>query len=144
VARPVNERLERHAAAHIKRAHALGRIDFVAGNGEQVHAERVDVRGNLADRLRRVRVHQNAMLPSNAANRGDRLHRTHLVCVHDADKNRLRRDRAPHVVRIDAAKPINRNDGHLEAQSREEAAGPKDCGMLNFPATIKMRRRQSG
>jgi hypothetical protein len=48
VARAVDQRVKRGARADIERADALGGIELVAGHGEQVHAELVDVDRHLA------------------------------------------------------------------------------------------------
>ena len=67
VARAVDQRLEPHAAAHVQRTDALGGIELVAGDRQQIDAELVDVGGDLADRLGRVGVEQDAVLAGDRA-----------------------------------------------------------------------------
>src|SRR5262245_22589824 len=132
VATSVDQRLKRRAAAHVERTHALRRIDLVAGNGEEVDAKHIDVRGNLADRLCRVGMQQNAVRAGDATNLDDRLDRADLVVgMHDADEDGPRRDRPSHIVGIDAADPIDGNNGDREALLLKEAAGSEDRGMLH-------------
>src|SRR5262249_16617959 len=73
--RSMDERLKRGTAADVEGADALGRIEFVAGDGEQVYAKPFHVRGNLSDRLRRISVQYNAMLARDMAYIANRLYR---------------------------------------------------------------------
>jgi len=49
--------------------------------------------------------------------------------VHDADKNRARRDRSAKVVGINAARAVNRQIGDAGAQALEKPARFDDGGM---------------
>jgi hypothetical protein len=75
----VNQRLERGAPARIERTDALRRVELMAGDRQQVDAERVDSGRDLADRLRRVRVEADAVLAGDGADLFDRLDRADLV-----------------------------------------------------------------
>jgi hypothetical protein len=104
----------------------------VAGNGEQVDAQCVHVGGDLSHRLGGVGMDENAVLAGDAADLGDRLDGAHLIVgMHDADENGLRRNRPGHIVGIDPAEAVDRNDAHVEALPIQEAAGPEDCPMLD-------------
>ena len=52
------QRRELHAAAHIQRADALGRMQLVSGQRQHVDAGRLHVDGEFPDRLHRVGVKQ--------------------------------------------------------------------------------------
>src|SRR5262249_26459535 len=60
VARAEHERNERRAALHVERADALGSVELVAGDREEVELELARVDGHLAERLRRVGVNDGA------------------------------------------------------------------------------------
>src|SRR5690349_20728446 len=68
VASAVDQRFERKSSPYIQGADAFGRIDLVAGDGQQVDAKFIDRSCDLADRLRRIRMQGNAVL---ARDRGD-------------------------------------------------------------------------
>ena len=92
------------AGAHVERAHALGRVELVAGEAQEVDAQLAHVHPDLAGRLRRVRVHQDPALVGEARDLGDRLDRSDLVVrVHDADEDRLRGEGRRDVGRVDPA-----------------------------------------
>jgi len=49
VSRAMDQRFELDATADIERANTLGRIELVAGDRQQVDAERIDFGRNFAD-----------------------------------------------------------------------------------------------
>src|SRR6476619_5575441 len=53
----MNERLERHPPADIKRSDAFRGIELVPCDGQKIDAEFADVDRHLAERLRAVRMH---------------------------------------------------------------------------------------
>ena len=78
----------------------LGRAELVPDEREHVDAHRVHVHRQLADALRRVRVHEHAR-PRALARRGDlgdRLHRAHL-CVVVQQERAVKASRGAVVVR---------------------------------------------
>ena len=78
----------------------LGRAELVPDEREHVDAHRVHVHRQLADALRRVRVHEHAR-PRALARRGDlgaRLHRAHLWVVAQQARS-VRASRGAVVVR---------------------------------------------
>ena len=58
----VNQWFKRYATANKQRADALGRIELVTGDRQQIDAEFVHIGRNLADGLGGVGVKQNAVL----------------------------------------------------------------------------------
>src|SRR3546814_10314321 len=64
LAAAVDQRLQAHAraAAHVERADALGAIELVAGDAEQIDAERRHVERHLADCLGGVAVEVGALV----------------------------------------------------------------------------------
>ena len=89
----MNEWLKRYATANEQGADPLWRIDLVAGDREEIDAQLTYVGCNLADRLRRIGVKQNAALMSDPGALLDRLNCADLVIgMHDADKDRAWRD----------------------------------------------------
>src|SRR6266446_7706554 len=105
----VNQGFQLDTAPYIERADALGGVELVAGDGEQIDAELVDFGRDLSDRLRRVGVKANSVLPRDGADFLDRLDGADLVVgMHDAYQDRLRSNGATHVLGIDPARAIDR------------------------------------
>src|SRR5439155_22918937 len=94
----VDERVERGARPNVEGADALGRVELVAGDGQQVDAEAasstggaaarerapgaegvVDAGRDLADRLGGVGVERQAARAADAGDLGDRLEGADLV-----------------------------------------------------------------
>src|SRR6266702_995173 len=104
----MNEWLERYTAAYEQGANSLWRIDLMACDRKEIDGEVAYVGRNLADGLRRISVKQYVVLMSNPGAFLDRLDGADLVIgMHDADKDRARRDRHAKVVRIDPARAVN-------------------------------------
>ena len=53
-------------ATHIKDTNALGRVELVAGECQQIYSQLIHVDGDLARRLRRVSVQEDASLTRDA------------------------------------------------------------------------------
>ena len=112
VPRPVNERLEQHALAHVQRADALRRVELVAGDRQQIDAElvHVDRRSCRPTAPRRCGSERRARARCAAHGR-DRLDRADLVVgVHDADQDGARRDRLAEDLRDRPAPSDRRED----------------------------------
>ncbi len=108
---------------NVQGAYALGRMELVTREAQQVDAELVDPRRNLADRLRRVRVKRHAVLARDAGAFPDRLNRSDLVVrMHDADQAGPRRDRAAQLVRLEPAGPVDGKPRDSHAEALEERA----------------------
>ena len=75
----------------VQRADVLGRVEFVAGQRQQIHLERLDINCDLARRLRGVSVQQDAPGPGQRHNLGHRLNRAdRIVGMHDRHQRRVR------------------------------------------------------
>src|SRR5262245_32190688 len=143
----VAERLKRRPTTDIERANTLGRVDLVAGNGEQVDAKAVQVSGNLSDRLCGVGMEQNSVLTCDTAYLGDRLDRAYLVVgVHEADQDGSGADRPSDIVCINPAKAVDGHNADLEAELRQEPARFDNCRMLDGAGddVITLRLQRTG
>src|ERR1035437_5264587 len=86
----VHDGREAGALAHVERAYALGRIELVTAHAVEVHAERLDVHGDFAERLHAIHVEGGAGLVGDPGDFGDGLERAEFVIgVHDADQHGL-------------------------------------------------------
>jgi len=104
-------RFDGSAVSHVERTDALGSIELVAGERQQVDAERIDVERDLAGRLGRVGMHQAAVGARQPGDLGDRLEGADLVVgVHHRDQCRVRAQRRRDVGRRDAARRIDADD----------------------------------
>src|SRR5262249_1032837 len=112
VAAAVDERVEADAwvlAAAGGRPLALGPVDLVGRDAQQVDAHRLDVERHLAGGLHGVGVEQDALLLADFADLLNRLYGADLVVGgHEADEDRLRRQRLRHLPRRHLAAPVHR------------------------------------
>ena len=132
VAGAVDERFERNPAPHVERADALRRVELVAGEREKVHAEVVDSRFDLADRLCRVGMEEDPMLAGDPRRLRDRLDGANLVVgVHEADEDRIASNRLADIVGVDEAKAIDRHERDRRAEPFEEAARFENGGVFD-------------
>src|SRR6516164_10981057 len=91
----MNQRIEARAGADVQGTDPFRRVQLVAGDGQEIDAELVHASGDFAHGLRRVRVERNPVLASNACASLNRLEGPDLVvCVHQADQQRIRGHRA--------------------------------------------------
>src|SRR5215472_10349810 len=128
----MDQRFNRHAAAHEQRASPLWRVKLVTGDRQKIDAERVHVSCDLACGLRGVGVEQDLVLTGDASAILDRLDGSDLIVrMHDADKDRARRDRFAQIVGINAAGAVNGQIGHTRAEAFEKSTRLDDRGMLN-------------
>ncbi len=89
------------SATNVQRANALGRIQFMSGEREQVHLERLDVDGNFTCGLHSVGVKVDVGFFGEAADFFERLDRAELIVgVHDGDENGFRADGATQLLHI--------------------------------------------
>src|SRR5208282_6045252 len=107
VAAAVNDGGELHtgvAAANIQRANALGAVNLVAANGQQVDVVFLYVDRNLANGLHAVRGEENAVFLGDFADLGDGIDDANLVVgVHDGDQNGGRANGGFQLIQVDAA-----------------------------------------
>src|ERR1017187_1952781 len=71
----VHDGREAGALAYVERAYALGRIELVTAHAVEVHAERLDVHGDFAERLHAIHVEGGAGLVGDPGDFGDGLER---------------------------------------------------------------------
>ena len=128
----VKLRSERRAGADVERADALGAINFVRGDGEQIHAEVIHVERELAGGLHGVAVEVHIRFGGDAADFFDGLNRAEfIVCVHHADENCFGAQRAANFFGIDDARAPDWHVGDVDALLFERLAGVEDRVMLD-------------
>ena len=124
LAAAVNQGDQGRVAPDIEHAHALGRIDLVAGQREQVDPEPVDVQVEKARGLNGVRVDRDTPRAARARDLGHRLDGADLVIgEHDADEARVGPEGRDQGRRIDDAVLGHRHVCHLDAPVLLEGAG---------------------
>ena len=97
--------LEPHIAPHKQRARALRRIHLVAGEAEQVAAQRLHIQRQLARALDRIRVEERARRVGRIGQHAHRLDHAGLVVgEHDADE--LRRGPQRRLQRAHLNQPL--------------------------------------
>ena len=98
---------------------------------------------DLGDRLRSIGVTQNPVLVGDLRDCRDRLDRADLVVgVHHADEDRLGRDRAPDVIWVDEAVPVDRHGGDPRTEPLDEATGFDDGRVFHRRRDQVWRRRR--
>ncbi len=127
MAAAVDLRIQLHpriAPANVQRSHTLRTIELVAGQRKQVDVVADHIHRDLADRLHGIRVEENALFMAELANRGDRIDGADLIVgVHDADKDRLVRDRLRNIVHGHQAVRLNGQIRDLIAALLQPLAG---------------------
>src|SRR5215831_5822090 len=119
----VDQRLQHAASAHVQCPNTLRGIELMTSNGQKIDAQFIDERGDFADGLRRVRMHQHTVCTSDTADLGNRLKRTYLVIgVHNTNQEGLGRNGFAHIIRVDHPCPIHRPIRHLQALLFQEPA----------------------
>ena len=112
VAGAVLDRFERDARSNIQRPHALGGVKLVAGQGQQVGAQRLQVHRHLADGLGCIDVHQRARGMREIGQRAHGLQAAGLVVgQHHRHQRHLRRDEVHCVIHLHPAGRIHRQFG---------------------------------
>src|SRR5580704_3685837 len=122
----------RIAAANVKRADALGAVNFVAADGQHVDVVLLDVHRNLADSLHAVGGKENAMFLGDFADFGDGINDADFVVgVHDGDEDGGRADGGFQLIQVDAPILLHRQIGDFEAVFFEALAGVEDSFVLD-------------
>src|SRR5215470_12113543 len=102
-------------AANVESADPFGRVKLVAGDGEEVDAQGVDVERNFSSRLHGVGVKENIVLRSDAADFFERLDGAEFVVgVHHGDQCGLRADGIAKGFRIDETVCVNGKIGNFD------------------------------
>src|SRR6266849_2922894 len=105
----------RIAAANIKRTDALGTIDLVAAQGQQVDVVLLDVDRNLANGLDAVHREEDTVLLGQLADFRHRVDDANFVVgVHDGNQDGLGRNGLAHIFWIDPAVALHREISHLK------------------------------
>jgi len=116
----------------VEGADALGAVELVAREGEEVDVVLIDVEFEVADRLDGVGVEGDAVLAGDGADLADRLDGPDLVVGgHHRDQNGAVGDRIPDGRRIDPPLPVDRQVGDREALLFQEGAGVEDGVVLD-------------
>ena len=111
------------ALPDVQGADPLGTVDLVRGEGHQVDSHRLHVDGNLAHRLGRVAVEEDALLPGDPPDLRHGVDGPHLVVGrHDGNQDRPLRDRRQDIRGRDEAVAIHRKAGDLVSQFLEPGA----------------------
>ena len=93
LAAAIEQGLETRAGAQVERAGAFWAVDFMRGDGEEIHLQRIDVERQFIRCLHRVGVKRNAARAAEGADDSDGLHGAHLVIgIHDRDEDGLGRE----------------------------------------------------
>ena len=118
--------------ADVQRAHALGTVELVAGEGKQVCVPVVHVDGNGPGGLHCVGVEQHARLPGDLTDLSNGFQRADLVIGgHDGDQGRIVRQRPADVVRGNQTVFVHRQIGDAKAVPFQRAAAVQHCVMLD-------------
>ena len=120
------------ALADEQSGHALGTVDLVTGERQEVDAEGVEVDRDLAEGLDGVHVKGDPALPRDLPDLARRLDGPDLgVGVHDGDQDGVGPHGAPDGVGIDQAGGVDGEVGHLEAERLEVLARPQHRVVLD-------------
>ena len=93
-----------HVLLGVQHAHALGRVELMAGDAEHVDVHFLHVDGHMACGLHRVGVEGNALLPAEGADLPDGLNGADLVVgKHNGHKGGVLPDSGGYVLKTDYA-----------------------------------------
>ena len=117
----------------VQRADALGTLELVRAERDEIGAERLDVEVDIRRGLDGIDVdHDPLARPDLADDLGDRLDRADLVVgEHDRDEDRLVVERRLELVGIDAPIAVDRQLDDLEPELLEIAQRVPDRVMLD-------------
>ena len=121
------------ALADVERAHALGRVQLVAGEGEHVHVQCFYVDGHMPNGLHGVGVEQRPVRFGDLAQFGDGLDGADLVVgVHDGNDGRLRPERLFKFLRMHQPELVHRQIGDFKALLFQLLAGVQHGVVLDL------------
>ena len=126
VAAAVHLRLEPHprVMAHVQRADALRPVGLVRGERHQIDRLPLEIDRDLAGRLRRVDVEDDAAFAADRAERADILNDADLVVdQHHRRDNGVGTDRRFELLDVEQPVGPRREKGHLEAVTLELVHG---------------------
>src|SRR5262245_8025154 len=114
--RSMKHTMERCAGPHVERTDSFWRVNFVTDERQQIDAEFIHIRLDLACGLRRVGMKKHAVFVSDRGEFGDRLNRTGLVvCMHDGNEDGLGCDRVGKSLRIHKACSVYLQKRHVKS-----------------------------
>ena len=103
-------------AADVQRPDALRPVHLVGGERDEVGVRRLHVEGDLPDRLDRVAVEEDPRRAGDPAELLDRVDDPRLVVrVHHRDEDGVLPQRRPEALGVEAAVPLDVEEGDLEA-----------------------------
>ena len=121
-----------HPTSDVQGTNPLGAVDLVPRDGQEIHTQRLDMDGNLAESLDRIGVEQDVPLAAHLGDLGDREEHSRLVVgVHEADQNRVRPDRSSHLVRIQHTLAVHRQPRDRAPLTLQMIGGMEDGVMLD-------------
>ena len=123
---------EQRSAPNVERANALGRMQLMAGERQQIGLEAADLNGNLARGLYRVGVEVDVGFRSDSPDLLNGLqHAGFVVCHHDGNQPGTGAQGFADVFRVNQAAPVHRNVGYFAAFALQMLAGVQDRVMLD-------------
>ena len=121
---PVDEWHQRSPAPDVERAHALGRVELVGGEREEIDPEAVHVEVEEAGGLHGVGVNEDPARAGQPRDLGDGLNRADLVVgEHDADEKRIGANGRCDRGRIDDSPLVDGDMGHVVPEVLVQGAG---------------------
>src|SRR5579864_784644 len=122
----------RVAATNIQRANALGTVNFVAADGQQVNIVFLHVHGNFAHGLHAVHGEENAVFFGDFANFGDWVdHPDFVVRIHDGNQDSGRPDSGFQLIQADSAVLLHWQIGDFKTLFFEALTGVQDGFVLD-------------
>ena len=129
----MDQRSQRNTAPGVQHSHALGPMELMGGEGQQVHLHRLHIDGQVACRLDRVRVKQDPRLAADGADLGNGLDGADLVVgKHDAHQTSVRPDGIPDLLRRHHAVRRNVQQGYFKALPLQGLEGMEHGMVLEF------------
>ncbi len=132
VPRPMHEFLQPRAGPDIQGADALGSVELVTGNRQEVDPELADIDGNLADRLGGVAVEKDAGPMRDRREFRNRLNCAYLVVgVHHRHEDGVGRDRLFQIGGVDHSIPVDGEECRAKTLGFQPMEHFDDRGVLD-------------
>ena len=123
---------QHHTLADVDGAHALGGVDLVAGQAQQVDVHGLDIHGHVTKGLYRVGVEQHALAAAQRADVGDVVDGTNLVVgKHNAHQGGIFGDGGLQIAEAYLTGAVDGQVGDLEALFLQCLCGAQDGRMLD-------------
>ena len=124
--------VQQDALADIDGAHALGGVDLVAGNGQNIDVHGLDVHRHMAVSLDGVGVEDDALFAAQLADLGDGVDGADLVVgEHDAHHGGVGTDGSFQLVQLNHTVLVDLQIGDLKAFLLQSLRGVQDGVMLD-------------